>query len=192
MKQMTLQSNDFVPYFEYIDTKGKVVGPDENCQYRSIRASQIANLDLDYGMVFQYLPQVKSFNPFAKYGYICLFSYHVWNIKGDKLYDSKKQREAIWGDEEYKETFERFNVGDKVLVYDGEHLNALVKQGTRKAGQAIQKCLHNLQLKAAMKGYRHIYIAGFSLNPINGHYMPLEDWNDEIDFHEKKVEKCFA
>jgi len=188
MEQMTLQSNDFVPYFEYYGSDGTPHEETANCASRSVRAAQIANLDLDYGMVFRYIPKVKSQNPLAKYGFICLFAYHVWNTKNDKLYDSNNQRRAIWGEDDDI----LYNVGEKTLVYDGTHLNKLLLMNNKKSQKMICKALHDAQLKAAMKGCRNLYIAGFSWNPINGNYMSVEDWNEEMDTIEEKVSKIFV
>lgn len=188
MEQMTLQSNDFVPYFEYYGEMGDLHGTDGNCASRSARAAQIANLDLDFGMVFRYMPHIKSTNPLTKYGFMCLFAYHVWNTKNGKLYDSNEQRRAIWGDDDDI----LYNVGEKALVYDASHLNKLLVMNTPKSQKMVCKAIYDAQLKAAMKGYRNLYIAGFAWNPTTGTYMSVEDWNEEMDIIEQKVSSMFV
>ena len=189
---LTYQSNDFVPYFPY-EVSGEMTTPKNNCEGRSVRTAQIANLDLDFGQVWVYdIHKEYEENIMGDAGYVCLYTYHVWNINDGNLFDSIKQLEA-------NNVPKRLHpsVGDEVMVVDCSYLQTLLNKGGSIQQQAkrqrqVIKQHKKILRNAKLAGYDMVYMAGFSWSVKDGFYLDTKTWNENIDIVEKKLEKVFS
>lgn len=186
-----IKSNDFVPYFDFEYQNGKRSCPKSNCTQRSVRASQIANIDLDFGMLFVQTGDTYN-NPFNNHGFGCIYSYHTWNVDDNNIYDSKFQLTQLG-----VPSSEQFENDDLVMVVDMEYLQKLFeKKGTdnqiAKAHKKVMDDIKKVQYHAKIKGVKHLYISGFSYSYVRGSYYNTKDWIDDLNEVEKILEKTFA
>ena len=187
----TIKSNDFVPYFNFTYDNGVSTTPNCNCTPRSVRASQIANLDLDFGMLFIYTGETYD-SVLTNHGYGCVYAYHTWNTDENSIYDSNFQLEQLGVDE-----CDRLVMDDYVMVVDMEHLQALMeKKGTpsqiQKAHKKVVDEIKKVQFQAKLAGVKHLYISGFSYSIKSNMYMNTKEWNEDVDMVEKRFQEMFV
>jgi hypothetical protein len=177
----TIKSNDFIPYFPFSFKNQDEVNDTNNCFPRSVKAAQIANLDLDFGMLF-IQDGGESDKTFCNHGFYCVYSLHTWNTDNDgNIYDSNFQLNNL-----KVPLDEQFIYGSDVLVVDMEHLQKLAeKKGNMeqklKNQLKIVKEIKKVQFQAKFIGIKHLYISGFSWNERTNQYLNTEDWCECIE-----------
>jgi hypothetical protein len=168
MKLMTLRSNDFVPYFDVnpyhsADSKNLRVSETNNCAYRTLRAADVAGLEIGWGMLFtnyngRWNP-IES-NPLQHHGFGIDCPFHIWNKQDNFLYDSPFQaKNSGWGFSE---------IGSEVMVFSANHLQKKMNYHTPKSEQQVLNELKKAQYQAKMYGVKNLYVEGFSWNPWTG------------------------
>jgi hypothetical protein len=188
---LTYQSNDFVEYFPYHLSDGKLVGPTTNCEGRSIRASEIANLDINFGSLY-FLNANSGEDPHFAPNSTRIYTYHCWNRSGDNIFDSVEQLKALGYPDKYYP-----NVGEKVLVADASYLQyLLLKPGNHnqktKNQMEISKEIKKIIRTAKLKGFRFLYLENFAWKPSTGFYMSSSDFKISVELCKKNLEKSFS
>jgi hypothetical protein len=187
---LTFQSNDFVEYFPYL-CNDEIVEPTGNCEGRSIRASQIANLDISFGTLY-FLNETDHKDPFYSPNSMRIYCYHCWNRSGDNLFDSVKQLEANGLNAFYHPV-----VGEQVLLIDGSYLQYLLNQkGSKnkliKYQTEVSKLLKKMMREAHQVGVRFVYLENFAWKPSTGFYVNTTTYKINIEIAKKEVEKVFS
>lgn len=185
----TIKSNDFISYFPFSFKNGQTVSDTNNCIPRSVKATQIANLDLDFGMLF--IQDGGEYDSsFCNHGFYCIYSLHTWNTDNDgNIYDSNIQLNNLGCP-----LNEQFIYGSDVLVVDMEHLQKLVEkkgsieQKIRNQLKAIKE-IKKVQYQAKFIGIKHLYISGFSWNEKTNQYLNTKEWCECIEETEEILQK---